>query len=235
MSTSQERDFIHGIIRLKRPTIAIEIGVAYGGMACSIHSALAHNMSDTGIPAWYTGFDLWDTHGINDQFQQMGSAEEVTVKLTDIGNNFALVRINTQTEQQRFRDELAYRFTNGIDFAFIDGCHSYDGIKNDFFNVWPYMAPDGIVAFHDTAVIDGCREFIADLRIHNNGSYDVSDYPYGSNDRNCGITVITKPGFSNVKIDELCGSPSTPEEIYNKEKIDTPALDNWWQENLNLN
>jgi hypothetical protein len=235
MSTSQERDFIHGIIRLKRPTIAIEVGVAFGGMACSIHSALSHNMSDTGVPAWYTGFDVWDTHGVHQQFQQMGSAEEVSAKLSDIGENFALVRINTQTEQQRFRDELAHRFTNGIDFAFIDGCHSYEGIKNDFFNIWPCMAPNGIVAFHDTAVIDGCREFIADLRIHNNGSYDISDYPYGSNERNCGVTVITKPGFGNVSIDEICGSPSAPEEIYNKEKIATPALDNWWQENLNLN
>ena len=68
-----------------------------------------------------TGFDLWDNHGINGQFAQMGSAEEVQ-KLHDIGDNFALVKINTQTEQQRFRDELAHRFTNGIDFAFIDGC-----------------------------------------------------------------------------------------------------------------
>ena len=73
------------------------------------------------------------------------------------------------------------------------------------------------------------------MRIHNNGSYDVSDFPYGTNSRNCGVTLITRPGFGNVKIDEICGSTSTPEEIYNKEKIDTPALDNWWQENLNLN
>ena len=45
----------------------------------------------------------------------------------------------------------------------------------------------GIVAFYDTAVIDGCREFIADLRIYNNGSYDVRD-SHGTNSRNCGIT-----------------------------------------------
>ena len=233
MSTSQERDFIRGVIRLQRPTIVVEVGVATGGMAFAMYSAIEENICDTGVPAWYTGFDLWDTHGVHGQFAQMGSMEEVHAKLENIGNNFALVKINTQTEQQKFRDELVHRFTNGINFAFIDGCHSYEGIKNDFFNIWPYMANNGIVAFHDTAVIDGCREFIADLRIHNNGSYDISDYPYGTNSRNCGVTLITKPGYNDVLIDEICGSPNSPQDIYNKERKTFPALDDWLTSNLN--
>ena len=74
MSTNQERDFIRGVIRLQRPSIVIEVGVATGGMACAMYSAIEHNIYDTGVPAWYTGFDLWDTHGVNGQFAQMGSA-----------------------------------------------------------------------------------------------------------------------------------------------------------------
>ena len=94
------------------------------------------------------------------------------------------------------------------------------------------MNTNGIVAFHDTAVIDGCREFVSDLRIHNNGSIDISDYPYGTDNRNCGITVITKPGFGDIKIDEICGSPSVPEDIYTKEKIQLKPTDQWWSHNL---
>ena len=41
MSTSQERDFIRGVIRLQRPTIVVEVGVATGGMACAILNATA--------------------------------------------------------------------------------------------------------------------------------------------------------------------------------------------------
>ena len=86
------------------------------------------------------------SHGVNGQFAQMGSAEEVHVKLQDIGNNFALVKINTQTEQQKFRDELAHRFTNVNDFAFIDGCLVMMVLKMTFLMYGPIWHPNGIVA-----------------------------------------------------------------------------------------
>ena len=216
MSGVQEWAFISGLIKMQRPRIAIEVGVASGGMARTIYSALNENTKYTGVESWYTGFDMWDTHGQWDQFAQMGSFEMVNEDLKHIGDRYALVKVDTQKDQDTFRKELATRFTLGIDFAFIDGCHSYEGIKNDFYNVLPHMNPNGIMAFHDTAVIDGCREFIIDLRLLNKG-YDISDFPYGWEERNCGITLVTTPGFADVKIDEICGSPSKPEEIYEKE------------------
>jgi len=232
MSSKQEWAFINGLMKLQRPRIAVEIGVAKGGMAEAIYSALDQNYKDTGIESWYTGFDLWDTHGVHNQFEQMGSIDEVNTKLKSIGSRHALVKINTQVNQDQFRQELKSRFTLGIDFAFIDGCHSYAGIKNDFFNIWSHMNPNGIVAFHDTAVIDGCREFVADLRINNNGSYDLSDYPYGTENRNCGITLLTRPGFADVKIDEICDSPHVPEDIYAKEQMKIEPNSRWWLDNL---
>lgn len=36
-----------------------------------------------------------------------------------------------------------------IDFAFIDGDHTYDGVKADFLNYGPMVRPGGIIAFHD--------------------------------------------------------------------------------------
>ncbi len=233
MSTDQEWEFIYGLLKLQRPTHIVEIGVASGGMACSIVNAMHENIKTTNKQAWYTGYDLWDIHGATAQFAQLGSLELVSESLNKINKeNWNLVKQDTQNNQSKFRYDLKHRFTNGIDFAFIDGCHSYQGITNDFFNVWPHMNPQGIIAFHDTAVIDGCREFIADLRIHNNGSYDISDYPYGTNERNCGITLITTPGFGDVKIDEICTSISTPSEIYEKENNPLTPTSQWWLDNL---
>ena len=36
-----------------------------------------------------------------------------------------------------------------VDFLFIDGDHSYNGVKQDFDNYRQFMRPGGIVAFHD--------------------------------------------------------------------------------------
>jgi len=40
-------------------------------------------------------------------------------------------------------------FPEGIDFLFLDGDHSYEGIKNDFENYSPLVRPGGAIAFHD--------------------------------------------------------------------------------------
>jgi predicted O-methyltransferase YrrM len=42
-----------------------------------------------------------------------------------------------------------------IDFLFIDGDHSYDGVKSDFIDYLPFVQPQGgIIALHDISIID---------------------------------------------------------------------------------
>ena len=119
---------------------------------------------------------------------------------------------------------------SAIDFAFIDGDHSYNGIKNDFFIVYPLLSKTGIVAFHDTQRIDGCREFILDLRTkYNDGSFDIVDFPFGNKHRRVGISVLVKRTFPvlNIPIDEICGSPSYPGDILKREK-------EWYKDQVGL-
>ncbi len=40
-------------------------------------------------------------------------------------------------------------FEDGVDFLFLDGDHSFEGIKKDFENYWPLVRPGGLVALHD--------------------------------------------------------------------------------------
>lgn len=41
---------------------------------------------------------------------------------------------------------------DNIDFIFIDGDHSYDGIKKDWENWWPKVKNDGYMLLHDTTI-----------------------------------------------------------------------------------
>lgn len=57
------------------------------------------------------------------------------------------------------------------DFVFIDGDHSYEGVKADFYNILPYLKKNTRVAFHDIVISDfhhthGCYvgEFWEDLK-----------------------------------------------------------------------
>ena len=46
--------------------------------------------------------------------------------------------------------EMSSMFPEGIDFLFIDGDHSYAGVKQDYEDYSPLVRPGGLVAFHDT-------------------------------------------------------------------------------------
>lgn len=46
-----------------------------------------------------------------------------------------------------------------IDFLFIDGDHTHDGIKRDFEMHSPLLAPEGLSAFHDIATEEGHENY----------------------------------------------------------------------------
>lgn len=210
-SVEQGKLFEAMIVLTKAKTI-VEIGVAYG----TTTKYLCDGASKTNGKVF--GFDVWDWHGTQNQYQPLSSKKNTEEYLISENlTNFELIEINTKTKE--FSDRI--KNIGIIDFAFIDGDHSYNGIKNDFDNIYPQLSNTGIIAFHDTLRIDGCREFMIDLRTKfDDGTFDVFDFPFGNNQKRAGISFLMKRSFHNVniEIDEICGSISTPYEIYNKEK-----------------
>lgn len=58
--------------------------------------------------------------------------------------------IRNDSHSPRVVEEVKETFGNTpIDFAFIDGDHTYEGVKADFFNYGPMVRKGGIIAFHD--------------------------------------------------------------------------------------
>jgi hypothetical protein len=148
----------------------------------------------------------------------VSSLEEVQrlIESSPFDDRICLIKADTRSE--KFPNLLKKKCPI-IDFAFIDGCHSYYGLKNDFEAVYPLLSSRGIIAFHDTLMIDGCREFMLDLRTkYNDGTFDIVDFPWGGGSR-VGVSLLVKRSYPEIKVGirEVCGSPSSMIEIENKE------------------
>lgn len=51
-----------------------------------------------------------------------------------------------------------------FDFVFIDGDHTYEGVKNDFELCLPHLAANAIVGFHDIKSSEGVKKFYEELK-----------------------------------------------------------------------
>jgi predicted O-methyltransferase YrrM len=103
-------------------------------------------------------------------------------------------------------EEAARNWKDPIDLLFIDGDHSYEGVKRDWDLFAPYVKPFGIVVFHDTgwemghyraqARPDmGVPRFVDELR--------AAGYPVVTINRDYGVSLVqpTRGGCSLRQLD----------------------------------
>jgi len=224
----EQGPLLESLVYLNQAKVIVEVGVAEAKTTDWLcRGAKLRN-------GFVYGYDIWDTHGVNNQFQHWSSKEKCEEYLTSKGHtNFELTKINSRTPE--FAELIKIKHPV-IDLAFIDGCHSYDGIKNDFDVIYPQLSPAGVIVFHDTMSIDGCREFMIDLRTKfRDGTFDLITFPYGSmfyndgrvRDRRTGISMLVKRAFATIDqpCDEICNLDDHTQEIYVKEE-------EWYQSEL---
>ena len=205
----------YSLIKSMEYKCIVEIGVEVGDACVMFNEAAKQNNAE------YYGYDLWATHGLKQQYVQRGSKESVENRIKKMGSKYKLTQIDTINNFEEFQQILKKDCPSGIDFAFIDACHSYLGIWNDFRAVYPLLNKTGIIAFHDTQKIDGCREFVLDLRTKfYDGTYDIVDFPIGQGQWKAGVTLLVKRSFQALKvpIDEACGSINSVDDIERREE-----------------
>jgi hypothetical protein len=228
VTVEEQGPFLESLIYLNQCKNIVEIGV---GEAKSTEF-MCRGAARTGGHVW--GFDVWGTHGLSKQFEHWSTREKCVDFLSQRGHkNFTLEQMDTTTPE--FTDYIKEHVPS-VDLAFIDGCHSYDGIKNDFDVIYPLLSDTGIIVFHDTMSIDGCREFVIDLRTKFwDGTFDVITFPYGSMvysdgnvvDRRTGVSLLVKRSFAVITqpCDEICNLEDRTQEIYVKEE-------EWYEQEL---
>jgi predicted O-methyltransferase YrrM len=129
---------LYGIARSIKPAIAVEIGSARGKSACFVGMALKENGSGRLYAV--------DPHTAT-EWNDSKSVETYDI-MRDHLEELALTDVVTIVRKRSV--ELPDIVPAPIDLLFIDGDHSYEGVKADWATCEPRMSPFGLVVFHDT-------------------------------------------------------------------------------------
>jgi predicted O-methyltransferase YrrM len=174
-------NLLYGLTRSMKPEICVEIGSALGKSASYIGLALREN----GRGKLYA-IDPHMTTNWNDE-HAVDSYDIFRTNIASLGLDDQITMLRATSE------EAARNWKAPIDLIFIDGDHSYEGVKRDWELFLPFINPFGIVIFHDTiwelrpdpryARDDmGVPRFVDELR--------AAGYQVVTIDRDCGVSLV---------------------------------------------
>ncbi len=119
----------------------MEIGTAYGGTLfcfCKLAKGdaiiISMDLPEGSYGTGYPGYPEW----------------KVPIYQAFTKQNQKLFLLRKDSHQQESLEEVK-KLLNGnqLDFLFIDGDHSYEGVKKDFEMYSPLVRRGGVIAFHD--------------------------------------------------------------------------------------
>jgi predicted O-methyltransferase YrrM len=187
---------IYGLVRATKPTICVEIGSARGKSTCFTALGLQHNGAGT--------LYAIDPH-IKTNWNDTDSMETWPI----IQRNLRTLGLEQEVNLIRSISEEAVKsWKLPIDLFFIDGDHTYSGVKRDFELFLPYMRPHGLILFHDTdwdlhpiagreRSDMGVPQFVEELRLQG--------YPVITSFRDCGLTVL-QPVVNGISLQPAPGA-----------------------------
>ena len=128
---------------LKSKSVGIEIGSYIGASTLMIAKGLNNESILYCIDTWENDAmseGKWDTLAVFKKNTETIAQKIILVKLKSL--------------------EASINFSDKIDFIFIDGDHSYEGVKADV-NAWfPKLKSGGIIAMHDIGWADGVLKVV---------------------------------------------------------------------------
>jgi predicted O-methyltransferase YrrM len=181
---------LYGLARALKPKVAVEIGSARGKSACFVGRALKEN----GVGKLFA---------IDPHTRTNWNDEDSVDTLDEMRRNVRALKLDKQVEIIRETSErAASRWMLPIDLLFIDGDHSYAGVKRDWELFSPHVSTFGLVVFHDTmwelkpdspySRSDmGVPALVEELRLRG--------YPVTTLDKDFGVSIV-QPTVSGVPL-----------------------------------
>jgi predicted O-methyltransferase YrrM len=180
---------LYGLARSLKPKVCVEIGSARGMSACYVGVALMENGSGKIYAIDPHAKTSWnDSHSVE--------------TLPVIEHNIRYLGLTKYVEiVHKTSDEAVKEWSQPIDLLFIDGDHTYEGVRRDWEMFSPFLTEFGVTVFHDTIWdLDpdprwyrsdmGVPRFVEDLR--------KEGYPVLTINQDYGVSILqgTKTGIA---------------------------------------
>jgi len=156
----ENRTFTHLTLREKEKLLSlagkckgcnyVEIGSYIGSSSCFI----AAGIKGSGGEGRLYCIDTWQNEGMSEGLRDtFDEFQRNTVKYKD----FIVTLKGTSYK-------IAESFDKKVDFLFIDGDHSYEGVKSDVDDWFPKLNNGAIVIFHDIGWAEGVQRVVESVR-----------------------------------------------------------------------
>ena len=130
---------LYALVRCLRPNVVVETGSARGKSTCSLALACRHNFRGKVYAIDPHNYNPWsdvNTSGFNEHF---------------LRNRIKEYGLDAWCEIMKDTSANAAKTWNlPVDLLFIDGDHTYEGVKADFEGFQPWLTDQALVVFHDT-------------------------------------------------------------------------------------
>ena len=136
--------FVHFMATKAAPArLSLDIGVASGGQTKFLRDYFAAEKTIVVDLGQHSQFPHW-------------------ARIKKSVNSDIVLEIIADSHAPAVREKLL-PYAGAIDFAFVDGDHSYRGLKKDVFLVKELLRPGGMMVLHDTLAVAGCRRVHEEL------------------------------------------------------------------------
>jgi len=184
---------MYGIVRAMKPDVVVEVGTYRGYTACFLAKALQENKKGR--------LYCIDNFTLNDHSHRYGDPKQHL-----IGNFTKAGVMDVVTILEGNSDEV--KWPDKVDFAYVDGWHSYTICKRDFLMAWEWGAK--VIGFDDVRNCVGTKLFLRELRANPLPNCDIMEF--GADN---GLALVSRRPESNhlTFSQELLDSPG--EDITN--------------------
>jgi predicted O-methyltransferase YrrM len=140
--------------------LIVEIGTEYGRSAATFLAATM--LADVNV----ISIDLFpkDHPVVGDLFEACtGNLREAKLLSSDLENSRWAV-LKTSSHDAAGVAKAGWDPQQQIDLLFIDGDHTYEGVKQDITDWWGFVKPGGVIAFHDVAIDESSHSIHFEVR-----------------------------------------------------------------------